>query len=1053
MDKQDELRLVEQAQAGDAESYGRLAERYAGVLTAIAYSRVGNFAVSEDIAQDALLLGYEKLRALRQPARFGAWLRTIARNLCKRWHRNASYRDRLNGAAESLSQRLGYDRPTDVSEAAERAEARGLLHAAIDRLPAKEREALLLYYFEGKSASEAASLAGLSPAAMRKRLQRARDSLREYMTTQVEHELVGMTRERRMEKRVLAALSSGATYSKLAEAGTVVPSATAMALSSSVGKSALVAAGLVVACIVLPLATNTRPWVVSASKSGQQETSRPVDVEAEVHPNPAESQDVRAQVTAETPVETDPRVLHVKSDETGDAELVGTDESLPAVSGTVRTSGREPVPGAHVQLVRKTEQYGQIGTPPLVAAEVQTDENGSFRIGPLPQGEPMLALVAHPDWSIGGVSVEALKSDEHRRNVDVVLYPPATLRGSVVDKHGRGLPGASVFILHVLAQDELDMEHQDDARRASIAAGYYGGALHVTAGDGGRFEFDSIPEGCYVSQLGARKAGYVPNYAFNAESAAKRRAEFAEKGRSAWFAATIPLPSQDITIVLEEAGSITGRVVIAENRRPVSGALVMSDGMATDPALDARVHYSLVARTDEDGRYRFDEMGASTANIQAAKDGLVSRIVALALGTNREQRQVNLSLHAPGAIEGTVYDAETNRPISGARIGYWCEGTPRIQTSDPSDSQGRYCIPGLAEGNWTVWPLPDWQLSKKHHSGSSETKIRVEFGRVTGDTDLYCEKRGGRSGTITGHVLSSRRRPVADATVRVRGTQRSVKANTEGAYALDSMTAGTYELVAFDPQGENSGTVRVEVGENTTTEADIHLVGGVAYVEGILIDDQGEPVTQPIRVQLIDRSDWRHLAPVFVGNDGRYTSLPLVPGRYRVQLCPDDQGLRITPPHYDIDLKEDERADGLDFVVSPMAGFLSGTVVFADGSPAASFPVEAGDGQVTVRSVTDDAGAFLLEPIDGADLYLRVRGPGHGSEVWTVVPGLQSGTSGLRVVLDAPGKVIGRVLAPADSKGRRECDPGRRLRPDGHKHRLSRSRLLRVKSATRRVPR
>ena len=145
MDKHDELELVKRAQAGDAESYGRLADRYAGALTAIAYSRVGNLTVSEDITQDAFLLGYEKLQALRQPARFGAWLRTIARNLCKRWHRNASYRDRLNADADALSRRLGYDRRENASDAAERAEVHGLLHAAIDRLPVKEREALLLY--------------------------------------------------------------------------------------------------------------------------------------------------------------------------------------------------------------------------------------------------------------------------------------------------------------------------------------------------------------------------------------------------------------------------------------------------------------------------------------------------------------------------------------------------------------------------------------------------------------------------------------------------------------------------------------------------------------------------------------------------------------------------------------------------------------------------------------------------------------------------------------------------------------------------------------------
>ena len=92
---QAELELVRRAQSGDRDSYGRLVDLYGGAVLAIAYSRVGNYAVSQDIAQDAFLLGLENLPKLRQPHKFGAWLRGITTNLCNNWQRSEAYRKRL----------------------------------------------------------------------------------------------------------------------------------------------------------------------------------------------------------------------------------------------------------------------------------------------------------------------------------------------------------------------------------------------------------------------------------------------------------------------------------------------------------------------------------------------------------------------------------------------------------------------------------------------------------------------------------------------------------------------------------------------------------------------------------------------------------------------------------------------------------------------------------------------------------------------------------------------------------------------------------------------
>ena len=52
----EEIRWVQASLSGDTESYGRLVDRYSGVVTGVAYSVLGDFARSEDAGQEALSL-------------------------------------------------------------------------------------------------------------------------------------------------------------------------------------------------------------------------------------------------------------------------------------------------------------------------------------------------------------------------------------------------------------------------------------------------------------------------------------------------------------------------------------------------------------------------------------------------------------------------------------------------------------------------------------------------------------------------------------------------------------------------------------------------------------------------------------------------------------------------------------------------------------------------------------------------------------------------------------------------------------------------------------
>ena len=84
--------LVRRTLCGDKSAFALLVERYQGVVYRIAYREVGNHHDAEDIAQEAFLKAYRKLKTLKDPRVFPSWLYAITVNLCKSWWRKRKRR-------------------------------------------------------------------------------------------------------------------------------------------------------------------------------------------------------------------------------------------------------------------------------------------------------------------------------------------------------------------------------------------------------------------------------------------------------------------------------------------------------------------------------------------------------------------------------------------------------------------------------------------------------------------------------------------------------------------------------------------------------------------------------------------------------------------------------------------------------------------------------------------------------------------------------------------------------------------------------------------------
>ena len=163
----EDARLVGRAKNGDEAAFSHLYQRYARMVHGMLLARVPRIDV-DDLVQEVFLTAWRGLATLRDPAAFGGWLSTIARNRAIDFHR------REVDAVEL---------PRDLVAAdatAAGAEAHAAL-ATIRELPDAYRETLMLRLVEGMTGPEIADRTGLTPASVRVNLHRGMKLLRERL--------------------------------------------------------------------------------------------------------------------------------------------------------------------------------------------------------------------------------------------------------------------------------------------------------------------------------------------------------------------------------------------------------------------------------------------------------------------------------------------------------------------------------------------------------------------------------------------------------------------------------------------------------------------------------------------------------------------------------------------------------------------------------------------------------------------------------------------------------------------------------------------------------
>jgi len=158
------IALVELARGGDSEAFGQLYDHYHGSVYRFVYYRTRSQTLAEDLTSETFLRALRNMSGFRwQGKDFGAWLMTIARNLCTD-HFKAG-RTRLEQTTDDMGLH------DDTTEGPENAVLAGLTNEVLldglKQLSDEQRDCLIMRFLQGLSIAETAEILGRTEGAIK----------------------------------------------------------------------------------------------------------------------------------------------------------------------------------------------------------------------------------------------------------------------------------------------------------------------------------------------------------------------------------------------------------------------------------------------------------------------------------------------------------------------------------------------------------------------------------------------------------------------------------------------------------------------------------------------------------------------------------------------------------------------------------------------------------------------------------------------------------------------------------------------------------------------
>ena len=175
--KTTDVELIQRILDGDDTAFTELVKKYQKPVHALAWRKIGDFHIAEEITQDTFLKAYQGLATLKKPQSFASWLYVIAANNCSTWLRKK--RLSTEPLVDARLQEATYSGYVVAENERTEVEAqREVVKKLLAKLQESERTVITLYYFGEMSSSEIGAFLGVSANTVRSRLRRAQQRLK-----------------------------------------------------------------------------------------------------------------------------------------------------------------------------------------------------------------------------------------------------------------------------------------------------------------------------------------------------------------------------------------------------------------------------------------------------------------------------------------------------------------------------------------------------------------------------------------------------------------------------------------------------------------------------------------------------------------------------------------------------------------------------------------------------------------------------------------------------------------------------------------------------------
>lgn len=181
--------LIDRFKSGDATAFEALFERHADRVYGFAQRMCGHAEDAQDVVQETFMAALKGLKEFRKQSRLSTWLYKVASSVCLKKRRKRKGEPKQTLSIENfIPDTAGHGRALQIPDWSSLADDKvynkqlsGMLREAILELPREYRIVLVLRDMEGLSARETGRALGISVAAVKSRLHRARLFVRERL--------------------------------------------------------------------------------------------------------------------------------------------------------------------------------------------------------------------------------------------------------------------------------------------------------------------------------------------------------------------------------------------------------------------------------------------------------------------------------------------------------------------------------------------------------------------------------------------------------------------------------------------------------------------------------------------------------------------------------------------------------------------------------------------------------------------------------------------------------------------------------------------------------